>query len=128
MPLRNHAPRLYSHTSILGPCSFLPGRFHVVLLDAPGHRDFVPSMISGAAQADAAILVIDATPGAFESGMGSGQAGQDVGQTKEHAQLARSLGVDQVIAKRHSLLGGIISTVVVWYPMATRWWYGAYRQ
>ena len=82
----------------------LPGRFRVVLLDAPGHRDFVPSMISGAAQADAAILVIDATPGAFESGMGSGQAGQDVGQTKEHAQLARSLGVDQVMAEHRCLV------------------------
>ncbi|XAR71174.1 Protein-synthesizing GTPase [Bertholletia excelsa] len=67
-------------------------RYHVVLLDAPGHKDFVPNMISGATQADAAILVIDASVGAFEAGMDS-----TGGQTKEHAQLIRSFGVDQVI-------------------------------
>lgn len=67
-------------------------KYHVVVLDSPGHKDFVPNMISGATQADAAILVIDASVGAYEAGMDSSK-----GQTREHAQLIRSFGVGQVI-------------------------------
>lgn len=63
----------------------------VMLLDAPGHKDFIPNMITGAAQADVAILVINATRGEFETGFDAG------GQTREHALLARSLGVSQII-------------------------------
>ncbi|XP_058097737.1 uncharacterized protein LOC131242843 isoform X2 [Magnolia sinica] len=68
-------------------------KYHVVVLDSPGHKDFVPNMISGATQADAAILVIDASIGSFEAGM----EGNGGGQTKEHAQLIRSFGVEQII-------------------------------
>lgn len=63
----------------------------VVLLDAPGHVDFIPAVISGAAQADAALLVVDATRGEFETGFQSG------GQTREHTFLVRSLGVKSLI-------------------------------
>lgn len=61
------------------------------IIDAPGHRDFVPNAIAGVSQADVAVLSIDCGPDAFESGFNLD------GQTKEHALLARSLGVRHII-------------------------------
>jgi len=61
------------------------------ILDAPGHKNYVPNMIGGAAQADVAILVISAKTGEFESGFEKG------GQTREHAMLVKTLGVRHLI-------------------------------
>lgn len=69
----------------------------VTILDAPGHRDFIPNMINGVAQADAAILVIDTNINAFEAGFIKG------GQTREHAYLIKALGVSQVVVALNKL-------------------------
>lgn len=60
-------------------------------MDAPGHKNYVPNMIMGASQADIAVLVISARKGEFETGFDRG------GQTREHALLAKTLGVSHLI-------------------------------
>ncbi|XP_048760954.1 eukaryotic peptide chain release factor GTP-binding subunit ERF3A-like isoform X2 [Ostrea edulis] len=64
---------------------------HFTILDAPGHKSFVPNMIGGASQADLAVLVISARKGEFETGFERG------GQTREHAMLVKTAGVKHLI-------------------------------
>jgi len=66
-------------------------KYFFTIIDAPGHRDFVKNMVTGASQADAALLVVSAKKGEFEAGIGA------TGQTREHAFLLRTMGVNQII-------------------------------
>lgn len=66
-------------------------KYVFTIIDAPGHRDFVKNMITGASQADAAVLVVSARKGEFEAGM------SPEGQTREHLLLAKTMGIDQII-------------------------------
>ncbi|MGQ9529903.1 MAG: translation elongation factor EF-1 subunit alpha [Candidatus Bathycorpusculaceae bacterium] len=66
-------------------------KYYFTIIDAPGHRDFVKNMITGASQADGAVLFVSAKRGEFEAGIGPG------GQTREHAFLAFTLGVNQLV-------------------------------
>jgi len=65
--------------------------YEVTIIDAPGHRDFIKNMITGTSQADCAVLIVAAGVGEFEAGIAKN------GQTREHALLAFTLGVKQLI-------------------------------
>jgi elongation factor 1-alpha len=66
-------------------------KFYVTIIDAPGHRDFIKNMITGTSQADCGVLIIASGVGEFEAGISKN------GQTREHALLAYTLGVKQLI-------------------------------
>jgi elongation factor 1-alpha len=70
---------------------FETSKYYFTIIDAPGHRDFIKNMITGTSQADCAILVIASPTGEFEAGIAK------TGQTREHALLAYTLGVKQMI-------------------------------
>merc|ERR1712099_36762 len=70
---------------------FETNKYSVTIIDAPGHRDFIKNMFTGAPQADCAVLIVASSTGEFEAGISKN------GQTREHAMLAFTLGVKQMI-------------------------------
>ncbi|XP_028978706.1 elongation factor 1-alpha [Esox lucius] len=70
---------------------FETAKYYVTIIDAPGHRDFIKNMITGTSQADCAVLIVAGGVGEFEAGISKN------GQTREHALLAYTLGVKQLI-------------------------------
>ncbi|CAF0937389.1 unnamed protein product, partial [Adineta steineri] len=70
---------------------FETAKYYITIIDAPGHRDFIKNMITGTSKADCAVLVVATCVGEFEAGISKN------GQTREHALLAYTLGVKQMI-------------------------------
>mmetsp|Transcript_27221 Transcript_27221/g.37545 ORF Transcript_27221/g.37545 Transcript_27221/m.37545 type:complete len:608 (+) Transcript_27221:149-1972(+) len=87
----NEEERAKGKTVECGRAHFQTEAKRYTILDAPGHKLYVPNMINGAAQADVGVLVIAARKGEFETGFEKG------GQTREHAQLAKTLGVSKLV-------------------------------
>jgi peptide chain release factor subunit 3 len=75
----------------VGRAAFTTPNRRFTILDAPGHKNFVPNMIQGASAADVGVLIISARKGEFETGFEKG------GQTREHALLAKTLGISRLL-------------------------------
>uniref|UniRef100_A0A8D8VXP5 Eukaryotic peptide chain release factor GTP-binding subunit n=1 Tax=Cacopsylla melanoneura TaxID=428564 RepID=A0A8D8VXP5_9HEMI len=100
----NSEEREKGKTVEVGRAYFETERKHFTILDAPGHKSFVPNMIGGTAQADLAVLVISARKGEFETGFDRG------GQTREHAMLAKTAGVKHLVV----LINKMDDPTVLW--------------
>jgi peptide chain release factor subunit 3 len=87
----NEEERAKGITVEVGKAHFETAIKRYTILDAPGHKNYVPNMIQGASQADVGVLVISARKGEFETGFERG------GQTREHAMLAKTLGVTYLV-------------------------------
>jgi len=87
----NEEEKAKGKTVEVGRAHFETPNRRFTILDAPGHKSYVPNMISGASQADVAVLIISARKGEFETGFERG------GQTGEHALLAKTLGVEKIL-------------------------------
>ncbi|KPI45394.1 Eukaryotic peptide chain release factor GTP-binding subunit [Cyphellophora attinorum] len=87
----NKEERAKGKTIEVGRGFFESTKRRYTILDAPGHKTYVPNMLSGASQADIAVLVISARKGEFETGFEKG------GQTQEHAMLIKTTGAKELV-------------------------------
>ena len=78
---------------------FYTDSYHYTIVDAPGHRDYVKNMITGAGCADVALLLVPAEAGGFETAVARGDhsTGEVQGQTRQHARLLGLLGIEKLI-------------------------------
>lgn len=100
----NEEERAKGKTVEVGRAHFETDTKRYTIMDAPGHKNYVPNMIAGAVQADVGILVISARRGEFETGFERG------GQTREHALLAKTLGVRYLVV----VINKMDDTTVQW--------------
>jgi len=78
---------------------FFTDSYHYTIVDAPGHRDYIKNMITGAGCADVALLLVPAESGGFETAVARGDhgTGEVQGQTRQHARLLSLLGIEKLI-------------------------------
>ena len=88
---RNRAERERGITIDISLWNLETEKYSFTAIDTPGHRDFLKNMLTGTSQADCALLIVSAMEGEFEAGM------SPEGQTREHALLAYTLGIKQMI-------------------------------
>jgi len=96
---RSKEERARGVTIVCTTREFFTPSWHYTIIDAPGHRDFIKNMISGASQADVALLMVPANKGGFETSIAKGnhKKGEIQGQTRQHARLCHLLGIEQLI-------------------------------
>eukprot|EP00928_Gymnodinium_smaydae_P090765 TRINITY_DN744_c0_g1_i5.p1 TRINITY_DN744_c0_g1~~TRINITY_DN744_c0_g1_i5.p1 ORF type:complete len:235 (+),score=42.53 TRINITY_DN744_c0_g1_i5:22-705(+) len=84
---------------------FYTEKWHYTIIDAPGHRDFIKNMITGASQADCAMVMVPAD-GNFTTAIAKGnhKAGEIQGQTRQHSRLINLLGVKQICVGVNKIL------------------------
>ncbi len=93
----NEEERQRGKTVEVGTANFATEKKRFTILDAPGHKNYVPAMIAGASHADVGVLVISSRKGEFESGF------EKQGQTREHAMLAFTIGIRKLIVAINKL-------------------------
>lgn len=78
---------------------FFTEKYHMTIIDAPGHKDFINNMVTGASQADVLLLMVPASMGGFETAIAQGSHKNQTieGQTRQHARLCNLLGIQEVI-------------------------------
>lgn len=97
----------------VGRAHFETAKRRYTVLDAPGHKSFIPSMISGVSQADVGILVISALKGEYETGFEKG------GQTREHAVLVKTQGVRNLLVAVNKMDDPTVRWSKSWYDECT---------
>jgi len=98
----NEEEKKKGKTVEIGRANFDTTKKRWTIFDAPGHKNYVPNMIQGAALADYGILVISAKKGEFEAGF------EGEGQTREHVQLAKSLGIYKLVVAINKMDEGTV--------------------
>merc|ERR1712195_328515 len=104
---------------------FYTAKWHYTIIDAPGHRDFIKNMITGASQADVALIMVPAD-GNFTTAIARGnhKAGEIQGQTRQHSRVINLLGVKQIIVGVNKMDCDTVGDNLIKKSANMAWWTG----